>query len=61
MAQRRLGQPDEVAAVVAFIASSEASYMSGAVVMLIGFVLTLFFLGDTTKGSEMTPSQISSD
>jgi DHA1 family multidrug resistance protein-like MFS transporter len=37
-------------------------YMSGAVVMLVGFVLTLFFLGDVKpKGTEMAPSEISSD
>ena len=32
-------------------------YMSGAVVMLIGFVLTLFYLGDSRPRAKMTPSR----
>jgi 3-oxoacyl-[acyl-carrier protein] reductase len=33
---RRLGRPDEVASVYAFLASDEASYINGAVIEVAG-------------------------
>ena len=33
---RRLGQPEEVANIVRFLASDEASYMTGAIVLVDG-------------------------